>query len=250
LGGRKQTGTLPENPVFVKTIVTTELQRKVAEHYGAKVYDTLTGFKHIATVMRRLEANPDEGSYVMGDEESYGFLIGTEVRDKDAITAAVLTAEMALYHVTAGRTVLDRLNELYREFGYYEEIQISRYFRGQSGNEIMAGLMKRLRDEKPSQVGGVAVEIVRDFKAQTTTWVKRGESRQDIELPVSNVLQFVLEDETVVSARPSGTEPKIKFYASVSSEPGTPLDQARASVHRQLEAIEAWVEEQIAAAER
>ncbi len=249
LGSKKELGTLPANPVFVKTVVTTELQRKVAEHYGAKVYDTLTGFKHIATVMRRLDAHPDEGTYVMGDEESYGFLIGTEVRDKDAITAAVLTAEMALYHVAEGKTVLERLREIYEQFGYYEEIQISRYFRGLSGNEVMAGLMRQLRDQTPESIADVRVVTVKDFLKGTTTDRRTGESRKDIDLPSSNVLQFILEDETVVSARPSGTEPKIKFYASVSSDPGTPLETARADVKAQLKRIERWVEERIADAE-
>lgn len=248
-GGLREQGRLPEKPVFVKTIVTTELQRKLARHYGAKVYDTLTGFKHIATIMRRLDAHPEEGTYVMGDEESYGYLIGTEVRDKDAITAAVLTAEMAVYHVSRGRSVLERLHELYEQFGYYEEIQISRYFRGMSGHEIMAGLMKRLREEMPREIAGVPVVTVLDFQARTTTDLQSGRTRQDIDLPVSNVLQFILEDETVVSARPSGTEPKIKFYASVSSQPETPLDKAIPEVQQELSEIRAWVERQIAAAE-
>ena len=247
-GTRREQGTLPEKPVFVKTVVTTEMQRKVAEHYGAKVYDTLTGFKHIATIMRHLDAHPEEGTYVMGDEESYGYLIGTEVRDKDAVTAAVLTAEMALHHVANGKTVLERMHELYDRFGYYEEIQISRYFRGQSGNETMAGLMRRLRASPPESIAEVPVVEVRDYQERTTTDRRTGEVRTDIDLPVSNVLQFVLEDETVVSARPSGTEPKIKFYASVSSKPSTPLDEARAAVRAQLEKIEGWVEQQIAAA--
>ncbi|HKJ84748.1 MAG TPA: phospho-sugar mutase, partial [Spirochaetia bacterium] len=250
LGGRKALGTLPEKPVFVKTVVTTELQRKVAEHYGAEVYDTLTGFKHIATVMRHLEAHPEDGTYVMGDEESYGFLIGTEVRDKDAITAAVLTAEMALYHVAEGKTVLGRLREIYEQFGYYEEIQISRYFRGLSGNDVMSGLMRQLREQTPESIGDVRVATVKDFLNHTTTDLRSGETREDIDLPSSNVLQFILEDETVVSARPSGTEPKIKFYASVSSDPGVAFEKARDEVRSQLKAIEGWVEARIAAAEK
>lgn len=246
LGGRQQTGTLPERPVFVKTIVTTELQRLVAQHYGARVVDTLTGFKHIATVMRHLDAHPEEGSYVTGGEESYGYLIGTSVRDKDAITAAVLTAEMALFHVSQGSSVLGRLRELYDQFGYFEEIQISRYFKGQSGTSTMAELMRRLREEPPAAVGGVSVATIRDFKRNETIDVTSGERSKNIELPASNVLQFVLTDGTIVSARPSGTEPKIKFYASVSSKPGTPLAEATERVRAQLGGIESWVEEQIA----
>ena len=246
LGGRRECGTLPEKPVFVKTIVTTELQRKVAEHHGARVYDTLTGFKHIATVMRRLEEHPQEGTYVLGGEESYGYLIGTEVRDKDAITAAMITAELALYQRSRGRTVLERLHELYDQFGYYEEIQISRYFRGLSGSRTIAELMKRLRAESPRHIAGVPVHLVKDYQAHTTADLAANEVRHDIDLPSSNVLQFILEDETVVSARPSGTEPKIKFYASVSSPAGTPLETARQEVRDELHRIREWVDEQLA----
>ncbi len=247
LGGRRERGTLPEKPVFVKTIVTTELQRKVAEFHGARVYDTLTGFKHIATVMRRLDAHPEEGTYVLGGEESYGYLIGTEVRDKDAITAAMVTAELALYQRSRGRTVLERLYELYEQFGYYEEIQISRYFRGQTGSSTITRLMKRLREEPPTQIAGVPVRFVKDYQAHTTTDVQASEVRQDIDLPRSNVLQFVLTNETVVSARPSGTEPKIKFYASVSAAAGTPLEAARSEVRGELGRIREWVEQQFTA---
>lgn len=245
LGGRKELGTLPQNPVFVTTIVTTPLQKKVAESYGVAVEETLTGFKHIATVMRRLEKEPHLGTYVMGDEESYGYLIGTEVRDKDAITATVLTAEMAVHLVSQGKSVLQRLNEIYEQFGYHEEIQISRYFEGQSGGEIMDSLMRILRNEPPDAIGGVKVREIRDYKEQTIKRPGAGVVGR-ITLPASNVLQFVLEDKTVVSARPSGTEPKIKFYASVSEAPG-PLDQAKKSVAEQLQKIRSWVEATIAA---
>jgi phosphoglucomutase len=250
LGGRKELGLLPENPVFVKSVVTTELQRDVAEGYGVRVEDTLTGFKHIATVMRELDAHPERGTYVLGDEESYGFLIGREVRDKDAITASVLTAEMALYHVSKGKSVLERLEEIYGQYGYYEEIQISKYFRGMSGTDVMQGLMKRLRENPPSEIGGVPVAVIKDYQEQTVRDAKSGEQTGTISLPVSNVLKFVLSDESVVSCRPSGTEPKIKFYASVSEEPGMELDRAKQSVREQLKEIESWVDAQIAEAEQ
>jgi len=247
-GGMKDLGVLPDDPVFVKTVVTTEMQRLVAEYYGARVVDTLTGFKHIATVMRNLEAKAGSGTYVMGDEESYGYLIGTEVRDKDAITAAVLTAEMALYHVSRGNSVVGRLNELYERFGYHEEIQVSRYFKGQSGTAVMASVMERLRSAPPTEMAGSPVGIIRDYLDHTTLDVSTGSRTQDIDLPTSNVLQFVCEDRTVVSARPSGTEPKIKFYASVCSAPGNVAD-GRTVVERKLAQISDWIEEQISRAE-
>jgi phosphoglucomutase len=245
LSGLRDTGRMPAHPVFVKTIVTTELQRKVAEHYGAEVYDVLTGFKHIATVIRKLEQNPGTGTYVTGGEESYGFLIGTEVRDKDAISATMLTAEMALYHLSQGKSVMDRLRELHEQFGYYEEIQVSRYFQGSAGRSVMDSLMSRLRANPPGELAGVPVERIRDYKDGTTREIGSGEVRNDIDLPSSNVLQFILSDESVVSARPSGTEPKIKFYASVHGEPGTPLTDARKTVANQLDAIRSWVDGQI-----
>ena len=238
-GGLAETGRLPAKPVFVKTIVTTELQRKVAEHYGATVYDTLTGFKHIAGVMRDLDTQSGGPTYVMGDEESYGYLIGTHVRDKDAISAVLMTTEMALYHVSQGKSVLDRLDEIYEQFGYFEEIQISKYFRGQSGKEVMAELMKTLRENPPREIAGIAVSRIRDVKDNTLYDLERGEYVDDIELPSSNVLQFFLADETVVSARPSGTEPKIKFYASATSDAQGRLDAAKQEVSQKLSAIEA-----------
>lgn len=240
-GGLAETGRLPAKPAFVKTIVTTELQRKVAEHYGAKVYDTLTGFKHIAGVMRELDRQSDGPTYVMGDEESYGYLIGTHVRDKDAISAVLMTTEMALYHVSQGKSVLDRLDEIYEQFGFFDEIQISKYFRGQSGKQVMAGLMKTLRENPPREFAGVAVSRIRDVKENTLYDLERGEYVEDIELPSSNVLQFFLADETVVSARPSGTEPKIKFYASATAAAQGRLDEAKQEVSQKLSAIEAEI---------
>ncbi len=134
LGQRKESGTLPENPAFVTTVVTTELQNAVAEYYGAKVYQTLTGFKHIAAIMRKLEEEPGSPVFIMGDEESYGYLIGTEVRDKDSITATMMTIEMALHWRSKGISVLERLEQLWDRFGYWEEQTTSKYFEGSRGN--------------------------------------------------------------------------------------------------------------------
>lgn len=240
-GSRKELGLLPKEPVFVKTIVTTELQRVVAEHFGAKVYDTLTGFKHIAGIMRELDKNPDGPQYVMGDEESYGYLIGTEVRDKDSISATVLTVEMALYLRSQGKSVLDRLNEIYERFGYYEEQTISRYFTGQEGKTIMAGLMDRLRSAGPAEFGGQKVNRIVDILTDTETDPTTGSTSPGPGLPKSNVLQYFLASGDKVSMRPSGTEPKIKFYASCQAPAGTPLSTARVEVRSKIEAIEAEI---------
>lgn len=241
-GSRAELGTLPKRPAFIKTIVTTNLQRRVAEHYGAECYDTLTGFKHIAALIRDFESRSDGPQFIMGDEESYGYLIGTEVRDKDAIAAALLCAEMTAYHYSHGRSILDRLHEIYRTFGYFEESTLSRYFEGQQGRETMDGLMRTLRADSPRSFGGTAVVEVRDYQAGTTTDLRTEQTRSDIDLPRSNVLQFILEDETIISARPSGTEPKIKFYTSCAGAPGEELSVAREKVSAKVAAIRDEIE--------
>src|SRR6056297_3909457 len=164
---RKETGTLPAKPAFVKTIVTTELQRLIAESYGAASYDVLTGFKYIAEKIKEFESTGE--TYIFGGEESYGYLVTDKIRDKDAVSAAFLTAEMALYHRTRGKTLLDRLNEIYQEYGYFQEILVSRAFKGMSGKETMDGLMRRLRENFPVEVGGIAVTQVKDYCQASTT---------------------------------------------------------------------------------
>ncbi|MBN2738785.1 MAG: phospho-sugar mutase [Spirochaetales bacterium] len=243
---RKELGTLPSKPAFIKTIVTTELQRLIAEDYEALCIDTLTGFKYIGEKIREFEAQEDGPSFIMGDEESYGFLIETEVRDKDAVSAATMTCEMALYHVSQGKSVLDRLNEIYDKYGYFEEALISQYFEGESGLKVMTGFMAMLRDEPPKLFAGEAVSELRDFKNGTTLWPQDGKKKQNIDLPSSNVLQFVLVDGSIISVRPSGTEPKIKFYASCCSEKGTPLKTAKQIVGQKIEAIKNEVKTLIA----
>ncbi|HKK49201.1 MAG TPA: phospho-sugar mutase, partial [Alkalispirochaeta sp.] len=251
LGQRKRLGTLPELPAFVTTVVTTELQKLVAQHYGARIYETLTGFKHIASIMRELEVEVDSAGpqFIMGDEESYGYLIGTEVRDKDSITATMLTIEMALHWRGEGLSVMDRLRQLWSQFGYWEEKTISKYFEGQAGKEIMAGLMKRLRAEPPQQFGESRIERIVDLDADTVFYPAEGRSEAGPGLPQSNVLQFFLANGAKVSARPSGTEPKIKFYASCHSEPNMDLAAATQHVQEQIGAIEADLHAIIAEAE-
>ena len=249
LGQRARRGTLPTIPAFVTTVVTTELQKLVAEHYGATVYETLTGFKHIASVMRALEADPAGPQFIMGDEESYGYLIGTEVRDKDSITATMLTIEMALHWRRAGVSVMGRLRQLWEQFGYWQEQTISKYFEGQAGKEIMAGLMERLRENPPREFGGARIERIVDLQADTAFYPAEGRSESGPGLPKSNVLQFFLANGAKVSARPSGTEPKIKFYASCHGEPKLELTEAQRVVRDQIQAIETDLGEIIAEAE-
>jgi len=238
--------TMPRRPAFVKTIVTTELQRLVAEKYGVECYDTLTGFKWIAEKMREFEAQKDGPTYVAGDEESYGYLLGTYVRDKDAVTAAVLTAEMALYHVSQGRSVVGRLNEIYQELGYFQEETISHYFPGQEGKATMERLMNLLRDQPPETLGGSAVVEVRDFQSLSARRVSDSTTRRIEGITSSNVLQFVLEGNSTVSCRPSGTEPKIKFYASVAGAPTRDLAKARADVDARVKRLSGEIKSIIA----
>ena len=226
----KETGKTPANPAMVNSIVTTGMQKKVAEHYGAKCFECLTGFKWIADVMAKCEADKS-ASIVFGTEESYGYLVENEVRDKDGVSAAALTAEMTLYWRSKGKSLLDRLEELYHICGYWEEMGISKYFQGPEGPAIMQGIMEEYRNNPPKTLGGIEIVRVRD--------IKNGADG----LPPSDVLQFFLKDGTVVSARPSGTEPKIKFYATCCAELGAGglasanLAAAKTEAGRKLNAI-------------
>ena len=221
----KETGKMPPNPAMINSIVTTGMQKRVAEHYGAECFECLTGFKWIADVMAKCETDKS-ASIVFGTEESYGYLVENEVRDKDGVSAAALTAEMTLYWRSKGKSLLDRLNEVYQICGYWEEIGISKYFQGPEGPAIMKGIMDEYRKNPPKTLGGIDIERIRDLKNGADG------------LAPSDVLQFFLKDGTVVSARPSGTEPKIKFYASCCAQPGAGgLKEAKAEAGRKLAAI-------------
>jgi phosphoglucomutase len=224
---KKELGILPERPALIKTIVTTELQRLIAERYQAVCYDTLTGFKYICAKIRDFEKQKQGPHFVFGNEESYGYLIHDQVRDKDAVTAAVLTAEMALFYLLRGKTLVGRLEELFYEYGYFEETQVSKYFAGQSGMQVMQSIMEKLRTAAAGTFAGRKIVYKKDYLEGTTLNIKTGEKKKNIDLPPSNVIQLILEDETIISARPSGTEPKIKFYASCRTKPGMALRKAQ-----------------------
>jgi phosphoglucomutase len=234
----KEFGSMPKKAATVRSIVTTDLQRRIAESYGATSFECLTGFKWIADLARRFETDGLGYEFVYGTEESYGYLVETEVRDKDGISAAAMTAEMTLYWRSKGKSLLDRLNELYVQHGYYEEIGISKYFEGSSGGAIIAGIMARLRSDPPKTLGGVKVERIRDVDALVAWDADRPDKKEKVDLPSSNVLQFYLEDGSIVSARPSGTEPKIKFYASCRNETKGDLEGAKKRVKAELAGID------------
>jgi len=234
----QETGKMPPHPAMVHSIVTTGMQKKVAASYGAECFECLTGFKWIAEVIARKEA---EGSatIVFGTEESYGYNVDPEVRDKDGVSAAAMAAEMTLYWRSQGKTLLDRLSELYGKFGYWEEMGISKYFPGPEGPATMKGIMDEYRRNPPQTLGGIRVIRVRDILESTTRFPGEPGKTEPVDLPKSDVLQFYLEEGTIVSARPSGTEPKIKFYASCCTPVGEGgLPAAKAESDRKLRAIE------------
>ncbi|MDR2740697.1 MAG: phospho-sugar mutase, partial [Treponema sp.] len=234
----KETGRFPANPAMVNSIVTTGMQKRVAESYGVECVECLTGFKWIADIMRKCDTGELDKTVVFGTEESYGYLVENEVRDKDGVSAAALTAEMTLYWRSRGRSLLNRLDELYSTNGFWKETGISKYFQGPEGPAIMKGIMEKYRKDPPATLGGIEVIKVRDV--QESLWKYPGDpgKTEPVYLPKSDVLQFYLKDGTVVSVRPSGTEPKIKFYASCRAEVGPEgIDAARAEADRKLDAI-------------
>jgi len=210
----KEAGKLDGKQFVAKTIVTTELIRKIAEHYEVDCYDTLTGFKYIAALIKDKEG---QQTFIGGGEESYGYLIGDFVRDKDAVASCAMIAEMAAYVKDQGMGVYDFLLETYEQFGLYRELLVSLTKKGKSGVEEIREMMRNLRENPPQSIAGEQVITITDYLEGTETDTASGTQRP-IEFPESNVLQFFTEKGTKLSARPSGTEPKIKFYFSVNDE--------------------------------
>lgn len=226
----QEQGRLPPRPAFVNTIVTTDLQTLIARKYGAQTFKVLTGFKYIGEKIRDWEQH-NGPQYVFGGEESYGFLYGTQVRDKDAVSTAILVLEMALHLRTLGRDLVDRLEELYFEHGYFHEVLISKSYPGVAGMQTMQAIMKKIRQHPPARFEDLETSRFIDYL--------KGES-----LPSSDVVQFLLKDGSLVTIRPSGTEPKIKIYISCKAPAGIPIQEARAEavskadvLRRSLEAL-------------
>ena len=209
-GAMKRSGKLPENPVMLKTIVTTEMARKVAEAHGVTCYDTFTGFKFMAEKKNQLES-AGEGKVVFSYEESYGYMLGDYVRDKDAVTASLLLTEMAAWYATQGMTLYDALDVLYKKYGWYGEKTHNLVMPGLDGLEKMANLMKALRQTPPAEISGVAVIRRKDYTDGSVVDCATG-AVSEMELKGSNVLRYELADGTTILVRPSGTEPKIKVY--------------------------------------
>jgi phosphoglucomutase len=208
---RKAKGIAGPDDMVVKTIVTTDLIDEIARLGGVKCYNVLTGFKYIAELIKEKESAEN---YVIGGEESYGLMIGSQIRDKDAVSAVALLCEMAAYEKDKGRTLYEKVIELYVQYGFYKESLISITRKGMNGQKEIAGMMSAYRGNPPATINGSPVVQLLDYELRSGKNLQTGET-WPIALPKSNVLQFILDDGSKISARPSGTEPKIKFYFSV-----------------------------------
>lgn len=211
LSQKKARGTLSKSAIAVKSFVSTDLAEVIAKKYNCTFKNLLTGFKYIGELITELEKQGRASDFVMGFEESYGYLAGTHARDKDAVVASMLICEMAAYYKSKGKTLIDVMNELYDEFGYYYNIVQSYTFEGAAGMEKMAEIMDGLRVNKPTSFAGYEVTKIYDYKTSKSTIIKTGEE-SEITLPQSNVLAYTLTNGNKVIVRPSGTEPKIKAY--------------------------------------
>lgn len=210
IGAKQRTGKMPEKPVALKTIVTTEMARKVAEVNGLQCYDTFTGFKFLAQKKDQLESS-GEGNVIMSYEESYGYMLGDYVRDKDAVSASVELTEMAAWYASQGMTLYDALQALFEKYGYYGEKTMNLVMPGLDGLKKMADLMANLREKPPVEIAGVAVKEQKDYKDGSVVNVADG-CKSTMELSGSNVLRYEMADGTSLIVRPSGTEPKVKVY--------------------------------------
>ncbi len=211
LSNRKRLGTLPEKPIIVKTIVTSIMIDRLCEKYGCELKNVLTGFKYIGEVILNLEPANETDRFVFGFEESYGYLAGSYVRDKDAVVASMLICEMAAYYKKQGKTLAQVIDAMYEEYGYYKNTTLSFSFDGAAGMQKMADIMASLRANSPAEVSGMKVVKFSDFKESVEKDLVAG-TEKVIELPKSNVLAYYLEGNNAAIVRPSGTEPKIKIY--------------------------------------
>lgn len=210
---RKQKGTLSQNSVAVKSLVSTDLAQAIAARYGCTFKNLLTGFKYIGEVVTQLESQGRADDFVMGFEESYGYLAGTYVRDKDAVVTSMLICEMAAYYRRQGKSLVQVINELYDRYGYYQNTTLSYSFEGAEGMEIMAGKMSFMREHPFREIAGMKVVKTADYQLSEAVDLATGQ-KTEIKLPKSNVLSYSLEGGAAVIVRPSGTEPKIKVYVT------------------------------------
>ena len=234
LEAHKNAGTLPENAALCKSIVSTDLVTKIAESYGATMFNVLTGFKFIAEKIQEFEEKHNH-TYMMGFEESFGYLIKPFVRDKDAIQAVLVVAELAAYYRSRGLTLADGIEEIYTEYGYYAEKTISVTLSGVDGAEQIKAIMAKFRNNAPKEWNTTAITVVEDFKAQTATAADG--TVTNLTTPPSDVLKYTLADGSWIAVRPSGTEPKIKFYIAVVGETNEESQAKIANIEAEINAF-------------
>ena len=234
LEAHKNAGTLPENAALCKSIVSTDLVTKIAESYGATMFNVLTGFKFIAEKIQEFEEKHNH-TYMMGFEESFGYLIKPFVRDKDAIQAVLVVAELAAYYRSRGLTLADGIEEIYKEYGYYAEKTISVTLSGVDGAEQIKAIMAKFRNNSPKEWNATAITVVEDFKAQTATAADG--TVTNLITPPSDVLKYTLADGSWIAVRPSGTEPKIKFYIAVVGESNEDSQAKIANIEAEINAF-------------
>ena len=234
LEAHKNAGTLPENAALCKSIVSTDLVTKIAESYGATMFNVLTGFKFIAEKIQEFEEKHNH-TYMMGFEESFGYLIKPFVRDKDAIQAVLVVAELAAYYRSRGLTLADGIEEIYKEYGYYAEKTISVTLSGVDGAEQIKAIMAKFRNNAPKEWNTTAITVVEDFKAQTATAADG--TVTNLTTPPSDVLKYTLADGSWIAVRPSGTEPKIKFYIAVVGESNEDSQAKIANIEAKINAF-------------
>ena len=234
LEAHKNAGTLPKNAALCKSIVSTDLVTKIAESYGATMFNVLTGFKFIAEKIQEFEEKHNH-TYMMGFEESFGYLIKPFVRDKDAIQAVLVVAELAAYYRSRGLTLADGIEEIYKEYGYYAEKTISVTLSGVDGAEQIKSIMAKFRENGPKEFNNTAITVVEDFKAQTSTAADGTVTA--LTTPPSDVLKYTLADGSWIAVRPSGTEPKIKFYIAVVGESNEDSQTKIANIEAEINAF-------------
>ena len=234
LEAHKNAGTLPDNAALCKSIVSTDLVTKIAESYGATMFNVLTGFKFIAEKIQEFEEKHNH-TYMMGFEESFGYLIKPFVRDKDAIQAVLVVAELAAYYRSRGLTLADGIEEIYKEYGYYAEKTISVTLSGVDGAEQIKAIMAKFRNNAPKEWNATAITVVEDFKAQTATAADG--TVTNLTTPPSDVLKYTLADGSWIAVRPSGTEPKIKFYIAVVGETNEESQAKIANIEAEINAF-------------
>jgi len=234
LEAHKSAGTLPANAALCKSIVSTDLVTKIAESYGATMFNVLTGFKFIAEKIQEFEEKHNH-TYMMGFEESFGYLIKPFVRDKDAIQAVLVVAELAAYYRSRGLTLADGIEEIYKEYGYFAEKTISVTLSGVDGAEQIKAIMAKFRDNAPKEFNATAISVTEDFKAQTSTAVDGTVTA--LTTPPSDVLKYTLADASWIAVRPSGTEPKIKFYIAVVGDSNEDAQAKIAAIEAEINAF-------------